>query len=190
MGRQTGPGLVGSHEGMTRQHRRRRRDAAEARHARARVLSRVNDARDHLHRRVALAVGVWVCGVASGGCVPAAYRVDPSPLVSTAPDTAPADEVVCDRFASHIRALTFDALWRRSQRVQEDPPTTAWMRQQADHAHETALRTCRELGTVGAVRCALTVTRLETLASQCERAEGAPVSGRRGYPGAVNRAML
>ena len=113
----------------------------------------------------ALVVVLLVVGLA---CVPSEYRVVTTPLDSEAPDDTRADEGQCERFASHLRALTFQEIRRRADRVQEDPPPDDWAMAQADETYRAVKEICLTRGTVGEVRCAVRVPTLAELTVRCE----------------------
>lgn len=102
------------------------------------------------------------------GCTPPEYRVVTTPLEGAGSPEARATGEQCERFASHLRALTFQEIRRRADRVQEDPPTDTWAMEQADDSYEFSKRGCLERGTVGEVRCAVEALTLAELSERCE----------------------
>jgi hypothetical protein len=101
------------------------------------------------------------------GCTPSEYRVVTTPIETDAPSDARASDAQCERFASHLRALTFQEIRRRADRVQEDPPTDRWAMDQADESYRFAKTAGLTQGTVGQVRCAVQVPSLADLTERC-----------------------
>ena len=118
-------------------------------------------------RRTFGRVRILLAACACLGCTPVEYRVVTTPLGGEGAPTARANAEQCERFASHLRALTFQEIRRRADRVQEDPPTDRWAMGQADESYRFARASCLERGTVGEVRCAVQVPTLSALSERC-----------------------